>query len=607
MGKRSLVWRLFASHLIVTVIALAAFESLALRLLTAFHERHLASDLETRARLAAEHLQPLFSEQNTDALQQTCRRLGELTKTRFTIILEDGTVVGDSEEDPSLMENHGNRPEVREALQTGEPASAVRFSRTLNQEMLYVAIPVIDDNTFVGVLRAALPVRSISATLSMLRHRVLLSGLAVLILSGMVAWFVSRKITVPLERIRRGAEKFARGNFDEKIPEQPTREMGELADALNQMASQLRDRLREIQRRQKEQEALLSSMVEGVLAVDNDYRILSANRAAAELFGLDAHDSLGRDLREVVRNPGIKRFVSDVKEKCAPLEREVKLEENQNQVLEAHGAILRDSDGNEAGVVVVLHDVTRLRELERVRRDFVANVSHELRTPITSIKGFVETLLDGAMKNPQETERFLQIIAKHADRLNAIIEDLLTLSKVERETETPSLTLENARLKHLLQNAVDLCGSSAEAKRIQIKVNCDEEIVLRVNPSMIEQALVNLLDNAIKYSGESGWVDVHAGLQDSECFIRVADQGCGIPPEHIPRLFERFYRVDKARSRNLGGTGLGLAIVKHIVQAHRGRVEVSSQVGKGSVFTLYLPIKYETTVSPEKLQNDGIA
>jgi two-component system phosphate regulon sensor histidine kinase PhoR len=272
-----------------------------------------------------------------------------------------------------------------------------------------------------------------------------------------------------------------------------------------------------------------------------------------------------------------------------PVDGDVVLRHANDRVLQVNGTSLRDAQGRSIGAVIVLNDVSRLRQLESMRRDFAANVSHELKTPITSIKGFVETLLDGALQDPHDAERFLRIVARQADRLNAIIEDLLSLSRVEKDAEAAEIALSMADLRPVLESALDDCKSKASLRGIRLAFDCAAEVVARINPPLLEQAVMNLLDNAVKYSEPGG--DVHLLVQAAagEVSIRVRDHGCGIAPEHLPRLFERFYRVDKARSRKQGGTGLGLAIVKHIVLAHRGRVTVESEPGAGSTFCIHLP------------------
>jgi two-component system phosphate regulon sensor histidine kinase PhoR len=328
--------------------------------------------------------------------------------------------------------------------------------------------------------------------------------------------------------------------------------------------------------------------MEGVLAIDPDERILKLNAAAASLLKVDAERAQGRSVYEVIRDANLLRFIGAVLASAQPLEEEIVLWDAGERFMQAHGTILRDENGRGIGALVVMNDVTRLRRLEAVRRDFVANVSHELKTPVTSIKGFVETLQDGAVDNPADARHFLEIIARHADRLNAIIDDLLLLSRVE-EAQAPELVLEPTPLCDVLLAAMQDCEDKAKEKRIPVSLTCPEGSVARINAPLLEQAVVNLLDNAIAYSEPERPVAIEVGETEDEKSIAVRDAGCGIAAEHLSRIFERFYRVDKGRSRKLGGTGLGLAIVKHIAQAHGGRVSVVSAPGQGSTFTIHLP------------------
>ena len=595
--RRALIWRLFPSHMLVTLVAVVALELLMVRTVRDFHMDRLTHELGARCSLAAEQARPLLSAERIGEIDTLCKKLGQESDTRFTIILPGGQVAGDSMEDPAKMENHADRREVLQALNGASFGTDTRMSRTLGKRMLYVAMPVKADEAVIGVVRAALPTSDISRALASIHGKILLAGITVLGFAAAVSWEVSRRITAPIELMRRGAERFARGELDQRLPEPPSREMADLASAMNQMAAQLDERIRAALRQRSEQEAVLSSMVEGVLAVDKDSRLMSINQAAARLLALDPVEAVGRSYREMIRNLALKQFIADGLGSETAVEREIAVPERENQVLQAHGAVLRDAESKGIGVVVVLHDITRIRRLERLRRDFVANVSHELRTPVTSIKGFVETLLDGALANHDEAVKFLRIVGKHADRLNAIIEDLLTLSRVEQEGEKGGIATEQTALAAVLENAVELCGSAAAAKDIRIEINCPENLSAWISPAMVEQAVVNLLDNAIKHSDVGGPVCIEAAALNGEVVIRVKDDGCGIPPEHLPRLFERFYRVDKARSRGMGGTGLGLAIVKHIAQAHGGRVAVSSRPGTGSVFAIHLPVRPPTEIT----------
>ena len=308
------------------------------------------------------------------------------------------------------------------------------------------------------------------------------------------------------------------------------------------------------------------------------------------ILGVEAATVRGRVAHEVIRKADLLQFIEEALANTAPVERSIEMSASENRWLHAHGTALHDAQRRKIGALVVLRDITRLRHLENVRRDFVANVSHELRTPITSIKGFVETLLHENLQDHEQSLRFLGIVLKQVNRLDAIIEDLLMLSRVEGGTGEQRIPLEPERLSEVLRAAMEMCEKiAADHQQTAIELQCPEDLMIRANAPLIEQAVVNLIDNAIKHSGPNTTVRLSADIQGDQVVIRVQDEGCGIAARHLPRLFERFYRVDKARSRELGGTGLGLAIVKHIVSAHRGTVRVESTVGRGSTFFIYLP------------------
>jgi two-component system phosphate regulon sensor histidine kinase PhoR len=328
-------------------------------------------------------------------------------------------------------------------------------------------------------------------------------------------------------------------------------------------------------------------MAEGVMAVDMEERLISMNEAAVRMLGTHASDMQGRSIQEVVRSTMLHQFVSDTLSSRKPTEKDIPMSADGELIVNCHGTLLRDAGGRQIGALVVFNDVTRLRRLENIRREFVANVSHELKTPITAIKGFVETLRDGAVKNPRDADRFLAIIDKHVVRLEAIVEDLLSLSRIEQGAEMGEIERIDSRISDILRTAVQVCHIRADAKEVRIDTSCPEEIRASVDPPLLD---------AIKYSEEGKGVQVEASQGDHEIIISVRDQGCGIEKRHLSRLFERFYRVDKARSRQLGGTGLGLAIAKHIVQAHAGRLTVESTPGKGSVFSIHLPKNHADNV-----------
>ncbi|HIJ65114.1 MAG TPA: response regulator [Candidatus Hydrogenedentes bacterium] len=374
-----------------------------------------------------------------------------------------------------------------------------------------------------------------------------------------------------------------------RLPVIGAQEVSALANTLNQMAAQLDERIATIVCQRNEQEAVLSSMIEGVFAVDPEGQIITLNKAAAHLLGVEPTGSAGRRLQELVHNAPLLEFIDDIAATQTPGEGEIRLllqdEERRVRVL---GTPLRGPGQNSMGVVIVLNDVTRLHKLETIRRDFVANVSHELRTPITSIKGFVETLLDGKLQESPDSRRFLEIVESQADRLNAIIEDLLSLSRLEEE-ERSKVALEEGDVAAVVAAAVQACCVKASAKDVALENTCRQSVTARINAHLLEQAIVNLIDNAVKYSEPNSSVRLSVEENEDAVVVRVEDHGCGIANEHVPRIFERFYRVDKARSRRLGGTGLGLAIVKHIAQIHNGRATVESHLGTGSTFSLHIP------------------
>jgi two-component system phosphate regulon sensor histidine kinase PhoR len=422
------------------------------------------------------------------------------------------------------------------------------------------------------------------------QHRIIFGGLIILFLAAVFSLLVSRRISRPLERIKQGAERFAAGDFSHRLHSIGSAEIGSLAETMNTMAAQLEERLQTLSKERNQREAVLSSMVEGVLAVDTTGHIISMNKAAAQFFSVfQPETATGRSIEEVFRNVKLQKFVNEVLEGRDTRECEITVQNSKTCSLQARGTNLLGVQGQRIGAVVVFNDVSRLRRLENLRRDFVANVSHELKTPITSIKGFVETLLDGAMNQPAEAERFLKIVAKHADRLNAIIEDLLMLSRLEQDGKE-GMEMQPAGLCGLMHSAVEVCAQRAAAKKIAIHVECPDDLSAVVNPPLIEQALINLIGNAVKYSANGKPITLSARAETGGVVLSVQDQGYGIEPQHLERLFERFYRVDKGRSRQEGGTGLGLSIVKHIAQAHGGTVSVQSRYGEGSTFSLFLPV-----------------
>ena len=593
MNKRRLFWQLFPTYLLITLTALTAVGWYSLSSLREFHYDRIAIDLEDRARLVErlvrEHLTSKNSSaQNTPSLDRLSKDVGLSTSMRVTLIDPQGNVLGDSHEDPAKMDNHASRPEIKKAL-SGNVGTSIRYSRTVKENFIYLAIPVFREGVIAGAVRTSIPITFIDNVLGSMEIKIGLAGLMVALLAALISLVVSRRISQPLENMKRAAEEFAHGDLTRKISATGSLEIAGLAETLNKMAHQLDWRIRCVTEERNEREAILFSMIEGVFAVDAAERLIGMNQAAAKLLGVDPKKSKRKHIQEVVRNSALQDFVKKALKSQDVVETDFAMRGSEERNLQARGTVLNDASDNSIGAVIVLNDVTHLQRLENMRRDFVANVSHEIKTPLTSIKGFVETLLAGAIHDPEDASRFLEIIARQVDRLNAIIDDLLSLSRLEHDPDRFTIAMEDVSLKGVLQSSIQACQDRATKLEATIELICDDTLKAKINPQLLEQAIINLVDNAIKYSGSNKRVEVSGKQESDEIIIQVRDWGSGISQEHLPRLFERFYRVDKARSRDLGGTGLGLAIVKHIAQVHKGFVRADSALGKGSVFSIHLP------------------
>ena len=586
--RRRLFWQLFPSYLLITLISLLAVAWYASSAIRHFYIEHAISDLEARARLFEGQIRAPLDPLDVKAIHMLAKEAGNLAATRLTVILPSGRVAGDSEQDPSTMDNHADRPEFLDAFKNNRGTS-IRHSNTLNKDFMYVAVPILKNSHTLAVIRASIPLSAIDGALASIQMKVLLAGLVMAFFAAILSLLVSRRITRPIEQIKRWAESIADRDFLPKPSVRSSEEIEGLCESLSRMAEDLRQRIEQISRRRNEMKAVFSSMIEGVIALNMEGHVLNMNQAAGEILKCDPATARGRGIEEVVRNTALHKFMGETLSSGDAIERDIPLTTDGEGLLSGHGTLLRDEGGQQIGALVVLNDVTRLRKLETIRRDFVSNVSHEIKTPITAIKGFVETLRDGAITNPTDAERFLGIIEKHVDRLEAIIEDLLNLSKIEQESEKDGINRVESRMNEILQNALQVCHVAVADKAIRTETSCADSLVAKVDPTLMEQAIVNLLDNAIQYSDHGGTVILNVMETEELVVVSVRDRGCGIGKKHLPRLFERFYRVDKSRSRQWGGTGLGLAITKHIVQAHGGSISVDSVLGKGSTFTIRLP------------------
>lgn len=587
--KRRLLWRLFPSYLLVTVLSLISVAWFASNFVSKLYLDQTVADLKTKALFfqnsISDHLEPL----NQEAIDQACKKIGPPAQTRITVILPSGQVAGDSNEDPGNMDNHSDRPEVREAA-AGDVGVSSRFSRTLGRKMMYVAVPMTSEHGTSVIVRTAVSISLLDEALAAIRSNIAAGGLLIAVVAALISLYVSRRIARPIEKMKEWAESVAQGDALYNPPEIHSEEIHALSSALHKMGLELQERIDLVTRQRNQMEAVFSSMAEGVIAVDTGHCIISMNLAAGQMLECDPEESRDKTVQEVVRNAELLNFVELALEAREPVEKDFSLfrPDGSERYFKARGVILNGPDSTPMGALVVLNDVTQVERLENMRRDFVANVSHEIKTPITAIKGFVETLADGGVENPEDAARFLEIISRHSDRLRAIVDDLLELSRIEHAGEF-GISMEQSSVIDAINTAVQVCESRARELDVSIEVSCPPDMTGVFDLTLMEQALVNLLDNAVKYSPGGAVVHVSATQTESETMIQVKDSGQGIDKEHLHRLFERFYRVDKARSRRLGGTGLGLAIVKHIMAAHNGKVTVESRKGSGSSFFLHFP------------------
>jgi two-component system, OmpR family, phosphate regulon sensor histidine kinase PhoR len=589
MKRKKLIGRLYPLYLaaiFMTMITMIWFTAAGSNHFAAMQDVDL---IKAQAKTIERVVGPHISASNGPEIDAKLKTVGTAFPGRITIAVEGGVVIADSRENPAKIGAFKARSEVKSALD-GETGVMVRESIAYDERMLYVAVPLQTAEGGRGLIRIATPLPTTTGLLRQVAKEIVPVFCVVFLFAAMITLYTLHRVNSGIGELKHGAKQFADGNLEYRLPISDTAEFASFAESLNAMAARLHAGIRRITEQRNELEAVLSSMMEAVIVIDNNEKIISVNQAAERLFGIDLRTVKGRNLQEAVRNTELNRFVLKTLSSTESLEGEIMFIGDPEKHLQAHGAALMDEQNNKIGVLVVFNDVTRLKTLENVRRDFVANVSHELKTPITSIKGFLETLKEGAVNDPENAERFLDIIIKHTDRLNSIIDDLLTLSRIERDTEKGEIALEPGHIETVIASVAKSCELKAKLKEIDLRYETDDGMTAMINPVLLEQALVNLVDNAIKYSDRGRTVRIEARKVGPEAVIRVIDQGCGIPKEHLTRIFERFYRVDKARSRKVGGTGLGLSIVKHIANAHHGRIMVESSPTSGSVFTLYVPL-----------------
>lgn len=536
---------------------------------------------------------------NENQLQEAMKRLADITKARMTLVDATGKVIADSDlslEEVRQIENHKDRPEIKQALR-GLRGMSIRSSTTRGREMLYIALPVHEKKSgeIHEIIRLALPLQSVKASLRSIG--ISIGAISALGFAGILAvvFFLGHHLRRRIREMVRMAEHYKNINPLDPIPNSGGNDEFELLSlTIQKIALSLKTRFEDIDTEKRKLLVVLENMVEGVIAVDHFRQVLMMNKSAASIFKTsDPHACLGKSLLQLTLNSSIDDMVRESIELHGIVSKEVDISRPETKILKMNAIGLSQAQG-EIHAIVVVHDITQLRNLENMRREFVANVSHELRTPLTSINGFIETLLAGAVEDTDKREQFLKIIQDDAHRLSRLINDLLEISKLESK-ETPMNT-RALPLPQQIRQVLKILQGQLEAKKITVENGIqDDRLLVTADEDRLLQVLINLIDNAIKFNKPEGWVKLRASRQkDLEqgrpwIKIEIEDSGIGIPQDKQARIFERFFRVDKGRSRQMGGTGLGLAIVKHIVEAHEGKIFCESRVNIGTQFTILLP------------------
>lgn len=581
--KFKLIWRPFKYYMLISIILLSLVGLYLFFSLERFIISQAASTLETRARLVILDLEPMgFAPENKAYFQYFAEKINAISQSHVSIVDVDGALLGES----SLSQDSSGRPEILGAL-TGEVTVDLRLDHD-KKETLYVAVPVINASGAVkGVVVIGKNLSFFSAKRNVLTIQFYVFIVVLLAALVSLSYFFSCQYSKPLKDIVTQAHKFVIGNFDTRIKTPKTPELNDLADSLNSMAETIQKRMDTIVSQSNSLNAILNAMTDAVLAVDANENIIDVNPAALQWLELSREEVEGRAMSAVIVHKALQNFIHEAIHNESPKDADVTIFLDNEHVLNVKSSPLFDTHNDITGCVIVFCDVTRIRRLESLRSAFVSNVSHEIRTPLTVIKGSTEILRKSYNKD-SDAARFLEIINKHTNRLTALINDLLLLSRIEQDVS--GLARKRQALLAIVNKALNVVEIKIQNKGIIIVLDCLPDLHVKVNHSLLEQALINLIDNAVKYSEPGNIVEIRVNVDNHCCRISVKDYGHGIHRQHFERLFERFYRVDEARSRKEGGTGLGLAIVKHIARAHQGVVEIKSEPGQGSTFTIVLPM-----------------
>ncbi|EAF2560514.1 HAMP domain-containing histidine kinase, partial [Listeria monocytogenes] len=533
--------------------------------------------------LQTTNMENLDLDKDAATIQKSLDPLGEDIDARITVIDSKGDVVADTKKDPQKLDNHMNRPEVTDILKKGESVGiSIRESDSLGYSMLYVAVPVKHQSKTDGVLRISISLESVDAAVAKLwGNLALIFGIALVIIAA-ISVFIARKITRPVREIIEVSTDLANHKYDSRIHGKISGELQDLSISVNTLAESLETQMFEIKQNEQRLNAIVQNLVSGVMLINVDKQVIMTNRTMYQILG--ETEITGKPFYEVIKSFALSQLIEATFETKTIQQKEIILYFPREMILDASVSPILGENGEITGIILLLHDITQIRHLENVRSEFVTNVSHELKTPVTALKGFAETLLDGAMYDEMLLKKFLTIIKEESDRLHRLIMDILALSRIEQNPVPENVEL--VEVDEVIEQSARTIFEMATEKNIQVIIpeKTIPSVTIETDRDKLQQILINLLSNAINYTPVDGKVEVKLIEQEAEVIIEVTDNGIGIPAKDIDRVFERFYRVDKARSRHSGGTGLGLSIVKHLVENCGGRIEVESQEEVGSTF-----------------------
>lgn len=594
--------RIVKYNILLVIIAISIAGIFTSALTRYFYKYEVRNNIENTAILVSHQIKEKLSANQKIDYDKLAKEYSELLDnkpssveslsyfSRITIIDYNGTVLGESDSSFNEMQNHIDRKEIKEAIQ-GKIGTDERFSETMKLTYLYVAFPIEGKNI---IVRVSVPLHQINSINKTFFFYTILGILVGLLLTIMISVKLSKIITYPINQLINTSKEIANGNYKKRVNIHSKDEIGQLANTFNEMADKLDNTLSGILDKNVRVDTIINSMRDGIIAIDMNYKILIINTIACDIFGVKHGPGIiGKNLLDITRNTKINSFLRDTIKNNVALTDEITMflpTIGSDFIYKIYTNPIKNAEvkNQNAGGVITLHDVTSVKKLELIRTEFVSNVTHELKTPLTSIRGFVETLKNGAMDDTTVATKFLDIIDIEAERLYVLINDILQLSEIESMRKDDKVTQNSLNL--IIDEVILLLQTFAGKKNVKLEVNVESNIVVLVNKYRIKQMLINLIDNAIKYNVENGTVFVKASKSNGKTIISIKDTGIGIPEKHHSRIFERFYRVDKGRSRNMGGTGLGLSIVKHIVNLYSGDIRIISEPGQGTEFIIQLPL-----------------